>query len=156
MSATEGAVLVWYQGAAGGQVGGVVAAGGVPDDREAVADQAERDGALDCQAGAVAGLAHPGVLAGVAEADLHLPPARVAFHQLGGDRRKVGADQGHLEAVGRAGVADQDHLDGSGAEHRRPQAGEAGDGGKAVAAVAGHLLEGERGGGGAGEVVQVG
>src|SRR6266511_2969560 len=50
--------------------GGVVAVVGVPDDRQAVADQPERHGAFHGQAGAVAGLADPGVLAGLAEADL--------------------------------------------------------------------------------------
>jgi hypothetical protein len=60
-----------------------VAVLGVPDDRQAVADQPEQDGALDRAADAVAGLANAGVLAGLAEAHLHLPAGRVPFDQLG-------------------------------------------------------------------------
>jgi Phage integrase family len=44
------------------------------------------------------------------------------------------------------GGSDQHHVYGAGAEHRRPQAGEAGDCGQAAVAVAGHLQQRERGG----------
>jgi hypothetical protein len=43
-------------------------------------------------------------------------------------------------------VTDQHHLHRAGGEHRRPQAGKAGDGGDAALAVAGHLVQRERGG----------
>ncbi len=61
------------QCAAGGEVGGGVAVLGVPDEGEAIADQPERDGALDRVANSVLGLADPGALAGLAEAHLDRP-----------------------------------------------------------------------------------
>src|SRR6266536_4462143 len=77
---------------------------------------------------------------------LHLPAGRVPLHQLGWGGGKVGGDQGHVEAVGRVRCAHQHHLDRAGAEHRGPQAGKAGDRGQAALAVAGHLVQRERGG----------
>lgn len=66
MSATDGACLVWYQGAAAGSdVDGGLAVQRVPHHSQRQAHQAEGDGALDRAAGAVAGLTDPGHLAGL-------------------------------------------------------------------------------------------
>jgi hypothetical protein len=88
------------------QVVGGLPAHGVPDDGEAEADQPERDGALDRAAGAVAGLADAGELAGLFEADLDAPSGGVACDQLGGGCVQVGGGQRQVVAVGRAGWAD--------------------------------------------------
>jgi hypothetical protein len=59
MSWKEGSVLVVYPGLAGAAVGdvvGMVAVQGVPDDHQAHGEHAERDGALDRLLEVVAGL----------------------------------------------------------------------------------------------------
>src|SRR6266545_2653988 len=63
-------------GAVGGQVAGGLAVVGVPDDCQAVADQAEGDQALHRAAGAGAGLADAGQVAGVQGRGLLRPSGR--------------------------------------------------------------------------------
>jgi hypothetical protein len=69
MSATETACLCGTRarGRGGGKVVGGLAVVGVPDDRQAQADQAEGHQALDGTLGAGAGLADAGQVAGVQE-----------------------------------------------------------------------------------------
>lgn len=72
---------------------------------------AEPDHALHRGSGAVAGLADPHDLPALLKADLHAPPVRVPFDQLGGGGGKVGGDHGELVAIRPAGWAGQHDLD---------------------------------------------
>lgn len=47
MSSKDGSVLVVYQGRGSGDLCGIVAAEGVPENNQAVGDQSERNGVLD-------------------------------------------------------------------------------------------------------------
>src|SRR5262249_48452920 len=130
--------------AAGGEGVPGVAVPGVPGDDEGGHDQGERDGALDGAAGAVAGLAGAGDVAGVGEGLLDGPPGGVAFDQGGGRGGQVGGDQGQDAGV----VAGEDDLDGAGVQAAVPQAGAGGQVGAVAAAVDPHGHRRPGGGGG--------
>ena len=109
--------------AAGGDVTGVVPGGGVPDDRQGLADQRERQGAADRAGDPVAGLPGAEYLLRVFYRDLDGPSRGVALDDLSGAGVQVGGDQGEVEAAG-GGVADEDDLDLLRAEDGVPQAGQ--------------------------------
>ena len=159
MSANDTACLAWYQGARARRAATSVVGWPCSAYHTTVNDthtqQAERDGPLDRAAGAVAGLPDAGDLAAFFEQHLHRPAVGVAADQLGCGGRKVGGDQGQVEAVGRVRVAHQYHVHRAGAEHAGPQAGKVRDGGDAAAAVAGHRKQRERGVDHAGQHLQV-
>ena len=85
-----------------GDVGGLVAGGGVSADGQGQAGQAERDGAFDGQRLAVVGLAHSDQLLGVLDGHLDRPAGGVAFDQLAGGGLAVGGDQRQVVAAAAA------------------------------------------------------
>ncbi len=132
-----------------GDVGGVVAGGGIPADGEGLAGQAERDGAFDGEFEPVAGLADAEDLFGVGDHDFHRPAGGVAFDDLAGCGGGVGGDQGEVVGACPGGlVADQDDGDRAGAEHAVPEATDGRDVHGGVLAVAEYVDGGEGRGGG--------
>ena len=81
-----------------GDVGGVVAGGGVPAGGDGLAGELERDGPLDGAGGAVAGLPGAEDLAGVFYRDLDGPSGGVSLDDLRGGRGGIGGDQGQVVA----------------------------------------------------------
>jgi len=92
----------------------MVSVQGVPEHGDAVAIQAEGDGALDGASGAVAGLADAEQVAGFAEGDLDGPAPGVPDDQVCRAGFPVGGDQGQVVGGVGAVVAQQDHADGPG------------------------------------------
>jgi hypothetical protein len=77
---------------------GIVSGRGVPDDRDRHAEELEGRGALDCVAGAVAGVSDDEQFFGFFVGDFDWPAVGVALDDLGGGRGEVGADQRDLVA----------------------------------------------------------
>jgi hypothetical protein len=125
-------------------------AGGCPRNRSHRHAKASKERAL-CHASTTQATTSTCMWA-VCLAHLDCPPGRIALHQLGRGRVKVGGDQGQVEAGGVAVLAGQHDLHGTGAVHVVPQAGdrrEVDGGGLAVAGArlpaARWWLEGRRG-----------
>jgi hypothetical protein len=79
-----------------GDVVGVVAVEGVPDDHDRHRQELERGGALDRFAGAVAGVADAEDVLGVFVGDFDWPAVGVALDDLRGRAGQVGGDQRDL------------------------------------------------------------
>jgi len=133
MSAVEGSALVVYQGRGpgAGPRRRVVPGGGVPENRDALAGEGERDGAVHGGGQPVAGLPGAEDLLGI------------FYRNLGRAGGQVSGGQGQVIAFPVV-LADEHGLVGAGAEDPMPQAGEGGGGhgGGAAVPVHGHRGEG--------------
>src|SRR5271155_3584822 len=82
-----------------GDVGGVVAGGGVPAGGDGLAGELERDGALGGGGGAVAGLPGAEDLLGLLDRDFDSPSRGVSLDYLCRGGGAVGGDEGDAEAA---------------------------------------------------------
>lgn len=92
-------------GAVLGDVGGLVAGGGVPADGQGQAGQAGRDGPFDRPGLAVVGRAEAEQLFGVLDGHLGCPSSGVPLHDLACGGVQVGGDQRKVIAAAGLGLA---------------------------------------------------